>query len=138
MLFKTPIKVRGYHLDLYQHVNNARYLEFLEAARWDMLREVALMEKLHGSHLALVIVNLNIDYRSAALFEDELEVQSQFMEVKERKGVIKQIIINTKTGALVVEAKVTYVIIDMRTKKATRLPSDLMDFFTSLIPSDVG
>ena len=27
---QTQIKVRGYHLDVYQHVNNARYLEFLE------------------------------------------------------------------------------------------------------------
>ncbi|EJV5382956.1 TPA: hypothetical protein HMT81_08910, partial [Escherichia coli] len=25
---QTQIKVRGYHLDVYQHVNNARYLEF--------------------------------------------------------------------------------------------------------------
>lgn len=30
---QTQIKVRGYHLDVYQHVNNARYLEFLEEAR---------------------------------------------------------------------------------------------------------
>ena len=30
----TEIKVRGYHLDVYQHVNNARYLELLEEARW--------------------------------------------------------------------------------------------------------
>ncbi len=35
---QTQIKVRGYHLDVYQHVNNARYLEFLEEARWDGLR----------------------------------------------------------------------------------------------------
>ncbi|HAD41888.1 MAG TPA: thioesterase, partial [Plesiomonas shigelloides] len=26
----VSIRVRGYHLDAYQHVNNARYLEFLE------------------------------------------------------------------------------------------------------------
>ena len=32
---QTQIKVRGYHLDVYQHVNNARYTEFLEEARWD-------------------------------------------------------------------------------------------------------
>lgn len=32
---QTQIKVRGYHLDVYQHVNNARYPEFLEEARWD-------------------------------------------------------------------------------------------------------
>ena len=31
---QTKIKVRGFHLDVYQHVNNARYLEFLEEARW--------------------------------------------------------------------------------------------------------
>jgi thioesterase-3 len=30
----THAKVRGYHLDLYGHVNNARYLEFLEEGRW--------------------------------------------------------------------------------------------------------
>lgn len=34
MTHKTLIKVRGYHLDIYQHVNNARYLEFLEEGRW--------------------------------------------------------------------------------------------------------
>ena len=28
---QTKIKVRGFHLDVYQHVNNARYLEFLES-----------------------------------------------------------------------------------------------------------
>ena len=36
MIRKTDIRVRGYHLDLYGHVNNARYLEFLEEARWDL------------------------------------------------------------------------------------------------------
>ncbi len=30
----TTIRIRGYHLDGYGHVNNARYLEFLEEARW--------------------------------------------------------------------------------------------------------
>ncbi len=30
----TTVKVRGYHLDIYQHVDNACYLEFLEEARW--------------------------------------------------------------------------------------------------------
>jgi len=36
----TYIKVRGYHLDFYQHVNNARYLEFLEEARWEWLENL--------------------------------------------------------------------------------------------------
>ncbi len=49
---QTQIKVRGYHLDVYQHVNNARYLEFLEEARWDGLEKQPprfqwMMEKKH-------------------------------------------------------------------------------------------
>ena len=30
----TEIITRGYHMDIYGHVNNARYLEFLEEDRW--------------------------------------------------------------------------------------------------------
>ena len=30
MPHQIRIKVRGYHLDVFQHVNNARYLEFLD------------------------------------------------------------------------------------------------------------
>ncbi len=37
MIHTTEIKIRGYHLDLYGHVNHARYLEFLEDARWGMM-----------------------------------------------------------------------------------------------------
>ena len=36
MVHRIEIKIRGYHLDLFGHVNNARYLEFLEEARWAM------------------------------------------------------------------------------------------------------
>ena len=34
MVVHTEIMVRGYHLDMFGHVNNARYLEFLEEGRW--------------------------------------------------------------------------------------------------------
>lgn len=33
------LKVRGYHVDVFGHVNHARYLEFLEEARWAFFEE---------------------------------------------------------------------------------------------------
>jgi thioesterase-3 len=36
---EPEIRIRGYHTDLYQHVNNARYLEFLEEGRWQLLED---------------------------------------------------------------------------------------------------
>ncbi|SPY74369.1 Long-chain acyl-CoA thioesterase FadM [Providencia alcalifaciens] len=38
------IKVLGYHIDVFQHVNNARYLEFYEADRWDWMGKANLIE----------------------------------------------------------------------------------------------
>ena len=38
------IKVRGYHLNLFRHVNNARYLEFLEDARWSILESKGYLD----------------------------------------------------------------------------------------------
>lgn len=39
------LTVRNYHLDGYGHVNNARYLEFLEEARWAFLRNTVYCPK---------------------------------------------------------------------------------------------
>jgi len=58
----TEIKVRGYHLDVFSHVNNARYLEFLEEARWSVLEESGFMEYMFESDIAFIVVNINIDF----------------------------------------------------------------------------
>lgn len=60
---QTQIKVRGYHLDVYQHVNNARYLEFLEEARWDGLENSDSFQWMTARNIAFVVVNININYR---------------------------------------------------------------------------
>lgn len=70
----TPIKVRGYHLDLYGHVNNARYLEFLEEARWAYFEATHGLEWFTESGLAFVVVNININYRRPAFMNEQLVV----------------------------------------------------------------
>ncbi|QRN41376.1 MAG: YbgC/FadM family acyl-CoA thioesterase [Neisseriaceae bacterium] len=136
VIFKTVIKVRGFHLDLYRHVNNARYLEFLEEARWDMIDSTDILSDLHCKHLGFVIVNININYRSPAVFGDELEIQSKIKKFSERKGVIEQIIINSKTNCIVLDAMVTYVILDLNTQKVGQLDDDLMQRFSKLVEEE--
>ncbi|HBB1082702.1 TPA: thioesterase, partial [Escherichia coli] len=55
---QTQIKVRGYHLDVYQHVNNARYLEFLEEARWHGLENSDSFHWMTAHNIAFVVVNI--------------------------------------------------------------------------------
>ncbi len=71
---QTKIKVRGFHLDVYQHVNNARYLEFLEEARWDGLENAESFQWLPAHSIAFVVVNININYRRPAVLGDVLHL----------------------------------------------------------------
>lgn len=90
MTYKTFIKVRGFHLDLYQHVNNARYLEFLEEARWSFFDELGVSTKSVEHNLAFIITKIDIDFRREAKMNDDLVVCTEIEMVRKSKMVIGQ------------------------------------------------
>ena len=60
MIFTTIIKIRGYHLDAYGHVNNARWVELLEEARWQWLDEDIDLASWDAKGQGIAVVNLMI------------------------------------------------------------------------------
>lgn len=122
---QTTIKVRGYHLDVYQHVNNARYLEFLEEARWQWLEEADAFNWLQQQQLAFVVVNININYRRPAVLGDVLAIHSEMAQLNGKSGVITQRVTLAGSEILVADAALTFVCIDLRTQKAVALESEL-------------
>ena len=59
-------------VDAAGHVNNAVYLTYIETARIDYLREVLALETV--DELAVIVANVNIDFRSPSHFGERLEV----------------------------------------------------------------
>jgi len=122
---ETTIKVRGYHLDVYQHVNNARYLEFLEEARWAWLERMEAFHWMNNNRLAFVVVNININYRRPAVLGDLLAINSQLLQLGGKSGVIGQTVTLQPTGEAIADATLTFVCIDLRTKKAQPMTGEL-------------
>ena len=89
---QTQIKVRGFHLDVYQHVNNARYLEFLEEARWDGLENNENFQWMTANNIAFVVVNININYRHTAYLRDRLTVTSNVQQINVKSGVLSKVV----------------------------------------------
>ena len=125
MTHKTLIKVRGYHLDIYQHVNNARYLEFLEEARWGYLEDSGDIDWFAKHGLAWVIVNININYRVAATMGDTLEVFTRFSKVGGKSAVVTQEVRIAGKDAVAADAQVTFVCLDQLTGKAVAIEGEL-------------
>ncbi len=131
MSTKVEIKVRGYHLDVFQHVNNARYLEFMEEGRWNFFEENKNCNE-WPEGVTFVVVNININYRLPAVLGDMLEVRTTLSSIGNKSSVLHQEIIRQKTGEVVADADVTYVIVDSKTQKALPLKGNLAAFFGRL------
>ncbi|MBV8041426.1 YbgC/FadM family acyl-CoA thioesterase [Pluralibacter sp.] len=122
---QTQIKVRGYHLDVYQHVNNARYLEFLEEARWDGLENHSAFQWMTANNIAFVVVNININYRRPAVLGDVLTVSSKVQRLNGKSGILSQVVTLEPDGEMVADALITFVCIDLKTQKALPLEGEL-------------
>jgi thioesterase-3 len=123
----TEIIVRGYHIDVFGHVNNARYLEYLEEARWALFDEKANIEDLAKQGFVFTVVNINISYKQPAFLHDVLCVESGLAEFGKRSATLRQIVKNKATGAVVADATVTFVFVAIKEQKAALLEGRLKE-----------
>ena len=130
----TKIKVRGYHLDVYQHVNNARYLELLEEARWSHYEEYPpsyFAERGWG----FIIVNINIDYKHPAVLGDVLEIHTTLAKVGNTSLTFEQEAVISGTDKVAVKAQVTFVMMNLKTLKVMPVEGELKDLLLRKKPA---
>ncbi|QQS54741.1 MAG: acyl-CoA thioesterase [Candidatus Competibacteraceae bacterium] len=125
MSHTIDIKVRGYHLDLFRHVNNARYLEFLEEARWNLLESRGNLDLLEQHGYTFAVVNININYRRAAFMGEILQIATSVKTIGTRSCVMHQRVTLKGSDTVVADADVTFVIVDTHTGKAAPLEGEL-------------
>jgi len=130
-MHSIKIKVRGYHLDMYQHVNNARYLEFLEEARWDFIESKINLKEWMKKGLGFVVANININYRKPASLDQVIEIQSQISKLNVKSATIEQKIRLDDSDTLIANEDVTFVIVDVKTGKPLPLEGELLEIMKS-------
>ena len=116
------VRVRNYHLDGYGHVNNARYLEFLEEARWAFFEEHGLLSEIDG--LMLVVVRTDIRYRRAAVDGDILRFEGRLKELTSRHIILTQNIV-LPSGKNAVEAESMLMVVSAESGRSISIPEPL-------------
>lgn len=129
----TPIKIRGYHLDLYGHVNNARYLEFLEEGRWNWVEARGDLAGFMARGWGFSVVNVNINYRRPATMGELIEVRTALKSLGNRSGVVHQEVVLASTGTTVADADVTFVVVSLQDGKAVAMEGELRQVLAGLL-----
>ena len=81
MGFEFNITARGYELDSFGHVNNSVYLNWMEEARWQILREFELFDYFTTNNLLLVVIENYIKYIREVKIFDELMIKTNIEHI---------------------------------------------------------
>lgn len=130
------IRVRGYHLDIYHHVNNSRYLEFLEEGRWDYFDRHAFVDLFERQNLAFVVANINISYRRPAYNGERLRVTSKLDGLGNKSARMIQkvwLLENDQPTELVAEAMVTFCLLDSKTQQSVSIAGPVREVLENMI-----
>lgn len=70
------IRVRGYELDSFGHVNNAVYLQYAETAKWEYFNDTGLLKELNKLKYFPVILENNVRYLHALHLMDTVQIDT--------------------------------------------------------------
>lgn len=116
------IQVRSTEIDVNGHVNNAKYLEYLEWGREDWYEETGLdYQTLTNIGISTVVAHVSANYRHEAVQNDTLTITTWLEEVRNTSLVMAQTIYNQRVE-LVLDASFVLVCVDPTTHTKVRVP----------------
>ncbi len=120
------VPVRSTEVDFLGHVNNAKYLEYMEWGREDWYRKAGCsFDNLWVKNIGTATVNINIDYLGECYRGDILVIKTAPVRVGNSSFVKSQQIFKKQSGKKVTDAHVTTVTFDLNTRKSITVPSEL-------------
>ncbi|MGM0712758.1 thioesterase family protein [Brevibacillus parabrevis] len=127
MAHRFAFTVQSTDIDVIGHVNNAKYLEYMEWARFDWIWQLGFtLDELKRRAIMPVVVNININYRKELRMREEVYAITTALRVKEKSFAIRHELYNIH-DELVADADVTMVMIDANTRRSILLPEELKE-----------
>ena len=125
----TRLVVRSHEVDGFRHVNNAVFVQYLEAARGDHILAVGLeYADFHRWQAYPVVARLEAEYAAAALADDILEIETNVKEIKRTRFAVRYEIRRPKDNALILRAKTIHAFVNPD-GKPVRTPQEFRNAF---------
>ncbi|MGB0896399.1 MAG: acyl-CoA thioesterase [Flavobacteriaceae bacterium] len=122
----TEIRVRYGETDQMGVVYHGNYAQYLEVARVEWLRSIGISyKKMEEEGVMLPVVNLNINFKKPAVYDEVLFVKTKLREKPGLKICIDQEIYNVNDD-LLTTSEITLVFVSMATKRPIQCPEHLL------------
>lgn len=123
---KTELKVRFMDFDALHHVNNARYLNFLEEARISYCQEI-LNLFLDINQFNVLVARIEIDYIKPIHYNSTIRIYTRVPKIGKKSFVFESVIcvLAGESEIIVAKAMQTLVTFDPVTQDSILVPEDI-------------
>jgi acyl-CoA thioester hydrolase len=122
----SKLRVRYGETDQMGIVYYGNYAEYLEQGRTEWLRDLGFSYKwMEENNIHLPVINLNIDYKSPAYYDDLLTITTKLVKIPTVR-IEFYYEIHNEDAKLLVTANTTLVFVDSTTKKLIKAPNYLL------------
>lgn len=132
MKTQCRIKARGYHADMFGHVNHARFVELLEEGRWSYMEENRLPDLFHAAKLVHVVTRIAVNYRRGVRPGETMRIETEVKERGRSSFTMGQAIYLEPNGVKVLDAEVVNVFVDERSGRAAVPDEDFVNRWPDL------
>lgn len=130
---RLNLQVRFMDLDALQHVNNARYLNFLEEARIAYCQEkLDLFNNI--TDLNVLVARIEIDFAKPIHFGDQLSIHTRVSKIGGKSFTFESVFCVEKNGVQSIVSRAIQVLVtfDIKSGRSIEVPQDIKQKIKSI------
>jgi len=126
MIHSTEITIRTFHTDAFGHVNNSRYLELFEEARWRYAEDIGLIDLLTQQNLGFIIMDLRVRFRKPVVEGSQITIKTSLDTLGSASGEVHQQI-HCGPGSPAVKGTFHFILIDRNNGKSVPIDGPIRE-----------
>lgn len=122
--FSIPIHVRYADLDAQWHVNNSRFLTYMEQARFEYLQHLGLFDASSFLDLRMIIADVHVSYKAPIVLNQKISVYTRTAKIGNKSITFEYQIRDDESGTICGKGEVVGVCYNFRTHETTIVPDE--------------
>ena len=131
-IFESELNVRPDDIDMFNHVHNSKYLDYVLAARYEQMDKFYGMswEKFSAQGYGWVVAKVTINFKRSLKMGDKMIVKTGILEMNEKGSTVQFEIINKTAGKVASDGIFEYVMIDLKTQRSCKVNEEMIKAYS--------
>ncbi|MFT6633415.1 MAG: acyl-CoA thioester hydrolase [Bacteriovoracaceae bacterium] len=122
--FEYQTQILEHHLDSFGHVNNAKYFELYEQARWDFISKNGYgLKEIVQNKKGPIVLDVSCRFKRELTNREKITIRSESLDVKGKISHMKQEIFK-ENGTLASDATFTFGFMDLEARRLMNPPEE--------------